>query len=98
MIERGMAMISKGKTKGTVRFAFKPARGGKKVELAGEFNNWMPSTMRKQKDGRFVSNIKLPPGTYEYKFIVDGQWIVDPDNGARALSTVGTINSVAQVD
>ena len=90
-------MISKGKKKGSVRFAFRPAQGGKKVELAGEFNGWMPSTMRKQKDGSFVSIVALSPGTYEYKFVVDGQWIVDPDNGARALSGAGTINSVAQV-
>jgi len=90
-------MISKGKKKGSVRFALKPSQGGKKVQLAGEFNDWKPSTMRKQKDGSFVAILQLPPGTYEYKFIVDGRWVVDPDNGARALSTVGTINSVAQV-
>ena len=90
-------MISKGKNKGSVRFAFKPARGGKKVKLAGEFNDWIPSTMRKRKDGSFALTVELSPGTYEYKFIVDGQWIVDPDNGATALSAVGTINSVAQV-
>ncbi len=90
-------MISNGKKKGSVRFAFKPAGGGKKVELAGEFSDWMPRTMRKQKDGSFVSVVELLPGSHEYKFIVDGKWIVDPDNGTRALSAAGTINSVAQV-
>jgi hypothetical protein len=26
--------------------------------------------------------LKLPPGEQAYKFVVDGQWFADPDNGA----------------
>ena len=90
-------MISKGRNKGSVRFAFTQDGAGK-VQLAGDFNRWAPAAMRKQKDGSFTTTLDLRPGTYEYKFVVDGQWTVDPDNSAWALNPHGTLNSVVVVD
>ncbi|MGB9823767.1 MAG: glycogen-binding domain-containing protein [Candidatus Hydrothermia bacterium] len=54
----------------------------KSVYLVGDFNNWSPTShpMRKEEDGTFWIVVKLPPGKYEYKFFVDGQWTADPDN------------------
>ncbi len=54
----------------------------KSVYLAGDFNNWSTTShpMRKEEDGTFWIVLKLAPGKYEYKFIVDGQWTADPDN------------------
>jgi 1,4-alpha-glucan branching enzyme len=90
-------MFAKGMKKGTVRFSIKPENSAKKVLLVGDFNGWTPVDMKKQKDGQFVALLTLPAGTYEYKFIVDGQWRVDPDNSAWALNPYGTLNSVALV-
>jgi 1,4-alpha-glucan branching enzyme len=90
-------MFAKGMKKGTVRFSIQPENSAKKVLLVGDFNGWKPAEMKKQKDGHFAALVGLPPGTYEYKFIVDGQWRVDPDNSAWALNPHGTLNSVAQV-
>jgi 5'-AMP-activated protein kinase regulatory beta subunit len=90
-------MIEKGSKKGTVRFSINPGGGVKKVQLAGDFTEWKPTALAKQKDGAFAAVVKLAPGTHEYKFIVDGQWRVDPDNGAWALNPYGTLNSVATV-
>jgi len=90
-------MISKGSKKGTTRFAFSPAGPAKKVALVGSFNAWKPTTMRKQKDGSYVANVALAPGSYEYKFIVDGQWQLDPDNPSWAPNPYGTMNSVVEV-
>ena len=90
-------MIAKGSKKGTTRFSIKPDTAAKKVQLVGGFNEWKPSPMTKQKDGSYAAVLSLKPGTYEYKFIVDGQWRVDPDNGAWALNPFGTLNSVAVV-
>ena len=52
-----------------------------KVVLSGSFNNWSMNelVMNKTKTGWELLYI-LAPGTYEYKFIVDGTWITDPDN------------------
>ena len=91
-------MFGKGGKKGTVRFTVRPDGGARKVQLAGSFNDWKPVAMRKQKDGAFAFLATIPPGTYEYKFIVDGQWVVDPDNSAWALNPYGAMNSVANVE
>lgn len=90
-------MISKGRSNGTVRFSF-IQDGARKVQVAGDFNNWDPQSLRKQKDGTFTLNLELAPGTYEYKFIIDGTWTVDPDNSAWALNPYGTLNSVAVIE
>lgn len=91
-------MYAKGKKKGSVRFSISAGQGGKKVALAGAFNGWAPQAMRKQKDGSFACSVDLEPGTYEYKFIVDGQWVVDPDTNAWAMNAYGSFNSVARID
>jgi 1,4-alpha-glucan branching enzyme len=87
-------MIGKGRKKGTIRFAIRPNGGIRKVALAGSFNDWQPVRMRQQKDGSFVAVVPVPPGTHEYKFILDDQWILDPDNNAWAMNSYGTMNSV----
>jgi len=87
-------MMTKGQKKGSVRFSLKQD-GAKKVQLAGDFSDWKQLPMRKQKDGSFAINVELRLGSYEYKFVVDGQWMVDPDNGAWALNPFGTMNSLA---
>jgi len=92
-------MFSKGQKKNTIRFSFRPRRGtpAQKVQLVGDFSKWQPLAMRKQKDGSYVLNVELNPGQHEYKFIVDGNWLVDPDNNAWSLNPYGTLNSVAQI-
>lgn len=90
-------MFGKGQKKGTVKFSVKPMNGVKKVQLAGDFSHWQPVDMSKQKNGSFAATIPLTPGTHEYKFLLDGEWVVDPDNGIWALNPYGTLNSVAQV-
>jgi 1,4-alpha-glucan branching enzyme len=90
-------MFEKGRKKGSVKFSVAPAGSAAKVELAGDFNGWQPQAMRKGKDGRFACTIDLAGGSYEYKFLVDGNWIVDPENNAWALNPFGSVNSVAMV-
>ncbi len=64
-------------------FVFKLSgyRDAEKVFLAGNFNAWNPDEllMEKKAEGWSLSYV-LAPGNYEYKFIVDGQWMVDPAN------------------
>ena len=88
-------MIAKGPKKGQVKFSVKPSNGAKEVALAADFTEWKPSPMKKQKDGSFSVVATVPAGTHEYKYIVDGQWVVDPDNNKWALNPYGTLNSVA---
>lgn len=69
------------------------------VFLAGDFNDWNPSqfSMRKFKNGNCKKKLKLKPGSYEYQFIVDGNWWTDPENPARNLTPFGSENSVITI-
>ncbi|MFH1755044.1 MAG: glycogen-binding domain-containing protein [Candidatus Latescibacterota bacterium] len=51
------------------------------VFLVGDFNNWNPTVDKMVKEGDvFEWSLFLVEGDYRYKFVVDGQWINDPDN------------------
>lgn len=56
-----------------------------RVNVAGDFNNWSTQSdpmVDKNGDGEWTLFYSLPPGRYEYKFIVNGvTWIPDPRNG-----------------
>lgn len=91
-------MINKGHKGGTVRFSVNPGNGTGRVQLVADFTDWRPVAMRKQKNGDYVCIVPLGSGTYEYKFIIDGQWQMDSDNHCWAPNPFGTMNSVAQVD
>lgn len=70
----------------------------KKVVLAGNFNAWNQAEleMQKTKDGWFLPYV-LGPGNYEYKFILDGRWITDPDN-PNIVGSGNMSNSFLTVD
>src|SRR4051794_23123514 len=54
------------------------------VSLMGEFNSWKGASMTKESDGVWSIKVTLAPGTYGYKFLVDGKnWVFDPDNSPR---------------
>jgi glycosidase len=69
----------------------------KSVAIAGDMNDWMPSKTplhMNQKDGKWQTEILLFPGKYQYKFVVDGKWILDPANPESIDNNVGGYNSV----
>ena len=76
------------------------AESGKAVYLAGTFNNWDPTGKKMQEkkgDGVYSVSIKLAPGTYQYKFVIDGTWCADPENRDFVQNDHGTLNSVITV-
>ena len=83
---------------GKVSFEVKPAVSGKEGFVAGDFTNWKPVKMQRQEDGSFSAMLAMPAGVYQYKFLVDGRWMIDPDNSRFAISPIGTVNSVAHLE
>lgn len=85
----------------TVRFqvALPQAR---QVRLAGDFTQWQPRVpLKRNSDGTWAAEIRLPPGDHEYIFVVDGErWISDPrahryrDDGFGNRNAVLTVPSV----
>ena len=90
-------MYANGRKKGTMQFSVAVPNGAKEVAVAGDFTSWKPLALKKQKNGCFAVTTALPAGVYEYRFIVDGQWMSDPDHSHWAPNPFGTFNSVAQV-
>ena len=69
-----------------------------KVAVAGTFNGWNPEKhVLKQKDGVFVLSILLEPGQYQYKFVVNDVWCVDPECPDWAPNEYGSLNSVISI-
>ena len=69
------------------------------VQLAGTFNNWRPESMEmiSLSRGEWAKDLWLPPGSYEYRLVVDGQWLADPENRERVPNPFGGQNSVKVV-
>ncbi len=82
-----------------VTFQLKGYENAKNVVLAGSFNDWDERycQMEKNEDGVWTYSLPLSGGKHHYKFIVDGNWIVDPNNSVREYDNDGNINSVYMV-
>jgi chromosome partitioning protein len=72
------------------------------VRVAGDFNGWIPdkdvrSLIAAEGATRVWTKIlRLEPGTYQYRYVVDGEWREDPDN-PKASQGPGGRNSVLVV-
>ena len=74
---------------------------GSVVYLAGSFNSWDPQGLRmtdKDGNGLYSVSVTLAPGIYEYKFVINGVWTLDPDPDRDwTQNGLGTLNSVLRV-
>jgi hypothetical protein len=77
------------------RFFLRNHKNAKQVMLAGSFNNWIPGELVMQRtDSGWIYDVKIGIGKWWYKFIVDGDWIVDKDNQLAENDGLGNTNSV----
>ena len=70
------------------------------VPTCGSFNDWHATCLRmigNPQAGLWEKRLRLPPGRREYKFVVDGKWLPDPDAGANVSNIYGSLNSVVEV-
>ena len=101
--------MSKTKTSRTtpaarVQFECKAANA-QAVYLAGSFNGWdtRVTPMIRDEDGIWSVTLPLEPGTYEYKFVIDGAWccspelLPEPDQTPCVHNSFGTMNFAAKV-
>ncbi|APZ47924.1 hypothetical protein BW723_17190 [Polaribacter reichenbachii] len=86
------------KKDGNAKFFLKGYTNAKEVILSGSFNYWNEHLykMKKTKNG-WKLNLQLKPNDYQYRFIVDGNWIEDPDNSNRIPNEFGEYNSVIDI-
>ena len=86
-------------SRGQITFTCNVNSEAQAVYLVGDFNDWQSTAgkMNKGKNGAFQLKMKLAPGEYQYKFIVDGIWFNDPQEDKQAMNPYGTMNSVVRV-
>ena len=73
---------------GAVLVAKNGKNSAKSVFVSGEFNNWIPwQTFLTKQGDRWLCKVHLNQGTYKYMFVVDGNWISDPDNPLQDRSS-----------
>jgi chromosome partitioning protein len=72
----------------------------RRVQIAGDFNNWsaMSTPLRSNGDpSKWIAKLPLLPGRYRYRFIVDGRWTNDPHNVRVEKNEYGELNNVVEV-
>lgn len=75
------------------------------VRIAGDFNGWVPDkdvasrveVGAEHGERVWTKVLQLRPGTYHYRYVVDGEWREDPENPEAAPGPVGGRHSVLVV-
>lgn len=82
-----------------VTFLLNGYKNANRVILAGSFNDWNENDIKMERNekGYWSYRLPLPAGKHYYKFIIDGTWILDPDNPVKEYDGEGNINSVFMV-
>lgn len=72
----------------------------KNVRVTGTFCDWSAKglPLEKRRDGIWECHLALEPGSYAYRFIVDGSWLPDPHNSRTQPNEFGGANSLVVVD
>ena len=77
-----------------------PVNGAAQLAIAADFNNWSPQSTLLSKDDRlgvWQATVRLPPGRYRYRLVVDDQWITDPHNAYVESNPFGELNNVLEI-
>ncbi|MEM1353404.1 MAG: AAA family ATPase [Planctomycetota bacterium] len=77
-----------------------PTSGSARIGVAGDFNNWNPSATpltRNEELDVWQACIRIPPGRYRYRLVVDGQWVQDPYNQETETNPFGELNNILEV-
>jgi hypothetical protein len=66
------------------------------VCLVGGFNRWSVCRTPLVRDhhGRWQATVALPPGRHEYMYVVDGEWLTDPEANLIVDDGFGNRNAV----
>jgi chromosome partitioning protein len=66
-----------------------------RVQLAGEFNGWTAEGSEMDADGGvWKKTLRLIPGRYRYRYVIDGEWQKDPQNAVVEPSPYGGQDSI----
>jgi len=87
-------------TAARLKFMPEQARSARSVHVIGDFNGWdkQSDPMHRDEKGVFNLELRLAPGRYAYKFLINGEWfIADPMCNEYVVDGYGGRNSVIVV-
>jgi len=82
-------------------FVYRPKNTPEVITVFGSFNNWNRHDIFMEDinhNGMYTADVQFDPGRYEYKFYVDGQEFLDPNNPDSLPNGLGGFNSILSVD
>ncbi|TRO64133.1 isoamylase early set domain-containing protein [Christiangramia sabulilitoris] len=76
-----------------------PAVEADKVEVAGDFNSWNLSELKKYKNGNFKAQFNVPVDqTYQFRYVIDGKWMNEEEaDGYQWSDFAAADNSLLKV-
>lgn len=91
---------NKARTSCQVTFALPKEVEAETAALCGDFNDWDETShpMKRLAKGNFKVTVKLEPGTYRYRYLLDGErWENDWEAESYQGNAFGTEDSVVEV-
>ncbi|WP_281989887.1 glycogen-binding domain-containing protein [Aquimarina aggregata] len=83
---------------GNATFTLNGFNNAREVILSGSFNKWDEDMFSMIKNEEcWILTLNIRPGTYQYKFIVDGKWMEDPENPKKVINEFNGYNSVLDI-
>jgi len=90
---------------GQHEFTYDAPAGTQNVLVSGTFNDWADAAPQAAAmsdddgDGTWSVVMEPGPGSWEYKFVVDGKWLLDPNNPDKVfVEKFNTHNSLLVID
>lgn len=98
-------MITRKKKGGAQESAARPIEiivrrpDAQSVRITGDFSQWAKEGAALESDGAggWRCVLKLPPGEYQYRLLVDGEWADHEDAHRTVENAFGTRNSILRV-
>jgi rhodanese-related sulfurtransferase len=83
---------------GNTHLKLRGYKKAKKVIVTGSFNKWNEDHFEMEKtDDGWELTLQMKPDRYEYRFIVDGHWMEDPENPNKVPNEFGEHNSLIDI-
>ena len=92
--------VADAETEGPIRDFIFNSTDAREVHLVGDFNRWTlsnESLLWQKEEGMWQKRLFLGPGRHRYKFVVDGEWVTDPQNDHIEPNPYGGMDSVLEI-
>ncbi|KAF2655438.1 carbohydrate-binding module family 48 protein [Lophiostoma macrostomum CBS 122681] len=77
------------------KYTFTWEHPAKEVTVTGDFDDWKQTVTLVKEDGIFKKTVELPKAKHQYKFVVDGNWVLN-DTHPKEDDGKGIWNNILQ--